>query len=328
MNKTFTLKNVYVEGTASVVGPNEGAGPLGDLFDVVIPDEIYGESSFEKAERKMLIESISLCLKKYNYKPENFDLILAGDLLSQLISANYAVRDIKIPFAGVFGACSTFNLAIGLGSLLIEGGHVHKILAGASSHHQTAERTFRFPTELGVQRKATATWTISGAGTVILSRQGAVQVKEITFGRVVDYGHKDSNNLGAAMAPAAFDTLNRHLQNLKKKPEDYDLIVTGDLGSVGQIMLKHLLGDASLSTGNLTDCGLLVYASTQDKHAGASGCGASACVFSSYFYPLLSQGLLKKVLLLATGALFAQTTVQQKDSIPAIAHAIAFEKVE
>ncbi len=328
MNKTFTLKNVFVEGTASVVGPSEGAGPLGDLFDVILPDDIYGESSFEKAERKMLLESLSLCLKKYNYRPEDFDLILAGDLLNQLISANFAVRDLNIPFAGVFGACSTFNLSIGLGSLLVEAGYVDRVIAGACSHHQTAERTFRFPTELGVQRKATATWTMSGAGSVILSRQGLVKVKEITFGRVVDYGLKDTNNLGAVMAPAAFDTLKRHLQNLGKKPEDYDLIATGDLGSVGQIMLKHLLGDASLDAGNLTDCGLLVYASTQDKHAGASGCAASACVFSSYFYPLLCQGQLKNVLLLATGALFAQITAQQKDSIPAVAHAIAFEKVE
>lgn len=328
MNKTFTLKNVFVEQTASVVGPSEGAGPLGDLFDAVIPDEIYGESSFEKAERKMLLESISLCLKKCNYRPEEFDLILAGDLLNQLISANFAVRDLNIPFAGVFGACSTFNLSVGLGSLLIEAGYLERVLAGACSHHQTAERTFRFPTELGVQRKATATWTMSGAGSVILSRQGAVKVKEITFGRVVDYGLKDTNNLGAVMAPAAFDTLNRHLQNLGKKPEDYDLIATGDLGSVGQIMLKHLMGDVSLDTGNLTDCGLLVYASTQDKHAGASGCSASACVFSSYFYPLLTQGQLKNILLIATGALFAQVTAQQKDSIPAVAHAIAFEKVE
>ncbi|HHY19280.1 MAG TPA: stage V sporulation protein AD [Firmicutes bacterium] len=327
MNKTFLLNNVYVEESASVVGPLEGAGPLGDLFDVVIPDIIYGESSFEKAERKMLLESLSLCLKKTNYKPEDIDLVLAGDLLNQLISANFAARELPIAFAGIFGACSAFALSVALGSLLIEGGHFERVIAGACSHHETAERTFRFPTELGVQRAPTAHWTMSGAGTVVLGKQGPVAVKEVTIGRVVDYGIKDASNLGAAMAPAAFDTLNLHLTNLGKRPEDYDLIATGDLGSIGQICLKHLLGDASLSSGNFTDCGLLVYSTAQDIHAGASGCAASACVFASYLYPLLTKGLLKKVLLIATGALFGQTTAQQKDSIPAVAHAVAFEKV-
>ncbi|MFA6694073.1 MAG: stage V sporulation protein AD, partial [Bacillota bacterium] len=262
-----------------------------------------------------------------NYQTEDFDMILAGDLLGQLISANFAARDLLIPFVGVFGACSTFTLSIGLGSLLVESGFMNRVLAGASSHHETAEKTFRFPTELGVQRKATATWTMSGAGTVILGGVGPVRVSEVTFGRVVDYGLKDANHLGAAMAPAAFDTLNRHLTNLGKKPEDYDLIATGDLGSVGHIMLKHLMGDKSLGSGNLTDCGLLIYDTRQDTHAGASGCGASACVFSSHFFPLLVKGHINRLLLIATGALFGQTTAQQKESIPSIAHAVCFERV-
>lgn len=328
MNKTFTLKNVYVEETASVVGPTEGAGPLGDLYDVVIPDEIYGESSWEKAERKMLIESIGLCMNKAGYEPADFDMILAGDLSGQLISANFAARDLPIPFAGIYGACSTFTLTVGMGALLIEGGFMDRVIAGASSHHETAEKTFRFPTELGVQRKATATWTMSGAAAVILGRSGPVRVSEVTFGRVVDYGIKDANNLGAAMAPAAFDTLERHLKNLGKRPEDYDLIATGDLGSVGQIMLKHLMGDSSMGSANLTDCGLLVYDTRQDTHAGASGCGASACVFSSHFFPLLKKGHIRRLLLLATGALFGLTTAQQKESIPSTSHAICFERVE
>lgn len=327
MNKTFTINNVFVEGATAVVGPDEGAGPLSDLYDVVIPESIYGESTWEKAERKMLLESISQCLTKLNYQPDDIDLVLAGDLLGQLISTNFAVRDLPIPFVGVFGACSTFTLSVALGSLLIDGGHINRVIAGASSHHETAERTFRFPNELGVQRKATATWTMSGAGSVILGRNGPVKVREVTFGRVVDYGIKDSSNLGAAMAPAAFDTLTRHLNNLGKKPQDYDLIATGDLGSVGLIMLKHLMGDSSLDSGNLTDCGLLVYDTSQDTHSGASGCGASACVFSSHFYPLLINGHINNILLIATGALFAPTTIQQKESIPAVAHAVAFERV-
>lgn len=327
MNKTYLINNVYVEGAATVVGPTEGAGPLGSYFDVVVPDNIYGESSWEKAERKMLLESFGLCLKNTNYQPADLDLILAGDLLNQLISANFAGRDIPVSFAGVFGACSTFALSVGIGSLLIDGGHMNRVMAAACSHHETAERTYRFPTELGVQRPPTANWTMSGAGAVILGRQGTVAVKEVTLGRVVDYGIKDSTNLGAAMAPAAFDTLQLHLNNLGKKSEDYDLIATGDLGSIGQICLKHLMGDASLGAGNLTDCGLQVYATRQDTHAGASGCAASACVFGSYFYPMLQKGILKKILLIATGALFGTTTAQQKDSIPAVAHAIAFEKV-
>ena len=327
MNKTFTLQNVYVEETASVVGPTEGAGPLGDLYDVVIPDEIYGESSWEKAERKMLIESIGLCMNKAGYEPADFDMILAGDLSGQLISANFAARDLPIPFAGIYGACSTFTLTVGMGALLIEGGFMDRVIAGASSHHETAERpslSYRARSPAESHRYLDHVGSCCGDfGTV-----GTGAGSEVTFGRVVDYGIKDANNLGAAMAPAAFDTLERHLKNLGKRPEDYDLIATGDLGSVGQIMLKHLMGDSSMGSGNLTDCGLLVYDTRQDTHAGASGCGASACVFSSHFFPLLKKGHIRRLLLLATGALFGLTTAQQKESIPSTSHAICFERVE
>jgi len=314
-----------ITSSATIVGPEEGAGPLAQYFDWIIDDTLFGEKSWEKAECKMLEESGKLALKKIKLETQDADLFLAGDLLNQIVSANYSARGLEIPFFGLFGACSTFVEAMLLASMLIDGGFAERVLLASSSHHLTAERQFRFPVEQGVQRPATGQWTATASGALVVEAQGdGPRIVGGTIGKVVDMGITDMNNMGAAMAPAAADTLLTHFKDTGTNPDSYDLIVTGDLGKVGQKLLIELLKKQGCNPADkLRDCGLMLYdTEKQDMHAGGSGCGCAAAVFAGYFYSELKEQKYKNILLMATGALMSPITCQQGESIPAIAHAV------
>lgn len=313
--------------TFSIVGPMEGAGPLGDEFNTVLTDTYYGEKTWEKAESKMLKEALFNVCNLASLKPPDIDYVAAGDLLNQIVSANFALRDFPTSFLGLYGACSTLAEAMTVGSILIDGGYGKRVIAATCSHHDTAERQYRFPTELGTQRKMTAQWTVTGAGAVLLQSEGdGPRATCATIGKVVDKGIKDPNDMGAAMAPAAADTLVQHFRDFAKSPQDYDLIVTGDLGRVGLDIARELLAKEGFEAGDrFSDCGVLIYDKKQDIHSGASGCGCSAVVFSAHLYRLLRERKIRKLLLAATGALLSPLTYQQAESIPGICHAIAIE---
>jgi stage V sporulation protein AD len=317
-----------IAAAANIVGPMEGDGPLAAQFDWIMDDTLFGEPTWERAESKMLRESAKLALRKINWQPQEIDFFLAGDLLNQIISANFAARGIEAPFLGLFGACSTFAEAIMIGSMLIDGGFAARVLVASASHHNTAERQFRFPIEQGAQRPPFAQWTVTGSGALALADQGEGPVVTMgTAGKVVDLGISDPSNMGAAMAPAAADTLISHFQDTGTAPEDYDLILTGDLGTVGSDALKDLMRMRGyLLDGNYFDCGTLIYdPAKQDVHAGGSGCGCSAVVFTGSIWKQLNEGRYRKVLLMATGALMSSTSSQQGETVPGIAHAVVVE---
>ncbi len=323
---SYRLKNVGIKGTAAVVGPKEGQGPLGAYFDKVWVSETNHETSFERAERALLEEALNLAVKKANCSWDDVDLVLGGDLLDQIVSTNFVARQHERPLLGLFAACAVFTEALGLGALLIAGQGPKRVAVGAVSHHMAAERQFRFPIELGYQRTPTAAWTATAAGAAILgvAQHEDLLVDTVTFGRVIDYGSKDPNDMGSAMAPAALDSIERHLAATGDRIEDYDGIFTGDLGVFGIDLLQELGSAAGLRFGDrLNDCGKsLYYLKEQDVHNGASGPGCSAGVFSGYLYQRLKKGDWQRLLLVATGALFSPTTYQQGETIPCIAHAV------
>ena len=324
---SFT-KPPVIAAAANIVGPMEGEGPLASQFDWIMDDILFGESTWERAESKMLRESAKLALRKINWQPREIDFFLAGDLLDQIISANFAARGIEAPFLGLFGACSTFSEAIMVGSMLIDGGFAGRILLSSSSHHNTAERQFRLPIEQGAQRPPYAQWTVTGSGALALADQGeGPMVTMGTAGKVVDLGIIDPNNMGAAMAPAAADTLITHFQDTGTEPATYDLILTGDLGTVGSEALKDLMRMRGyLLEDNYNDCGMMIYdLAKHDVHAGGSGCGCSAAVFTGSIVNQLRSGRCRKVLLASTGALLTPTSSQQGETIPGIAHAVVVE---
>jgi stage V sporulation protein AD len=312
---------------ACVVGPKEGEGPLKGSFDKVIADNYYNEKTWEKAEQKMLQEAMEIALGKANLQPDDMDFLLAGDLLNQLISANYTARNLGIPFLGLYGACSTMVESLVVGSILIDGGYAEKVLAGASSHYDTAERQFRFPTELGTQRPLSAQWTVTGAGSIILSKAGlGPRITHATVGKVVDMGISDSNDMGSAMAPAAADTMMKHFEDTNRGPQDYDLIITGDLASIGKALTQQLVTKANYNLNkNYTDCGMLIYDPIQDTHAGGSGCGCSAVVLCGKILKDMDEGKFKRILVIGTGALLSPTSILQGESIPGIGHAVVIE---
>ena len=317
-----------ITSTASIVGPKEMNGPLSNYFDKCLEDEFWGEKSWEKAESKILKETSYMSIKKSNISISNIDYCFAGDLLNQCISSSFALRDSNIPFIGIFGACSTFVEGLGLGSVFIDGGAGKNVLCTASSHFCSAEKQFRFPLELGNQRPQSSQWTVTGAGAALLSSSGnGPFVTHFTPGRIVDMGIKDANNMGAAMAPAALDTLLTHFEDTGRNPSYYDAIITGDLGHVG----KEILIELSQSKGfniksNYNDCGVLIFdKEKQDTHAGGSGCACCGTVFSGYLFNMLQNKKYKKILLIATGALMNSTSTQQGESIPGIAHAVSIE---
>ena len=326
MGETLVLKNApAVSAFASVVGQKEADGPLGRRFDAVEPDARAGQDSWEKAESAMLRRAIDMAAERAGGAP---GCVLAGDLLNQCAGSAYAVRGVAAPFFGLYGACSTMAEALGMAALLVDGGYFESAAAATGSHFCSAERQFRYPLEYGGVRTPTAQWTVTGAGCVVLSREGAgPYITRFTPGRIVDAGIKDMANMGAAMAPAAYDTLKRHFEQTGRGPDYYDVVLTGDLGRLGQEILRDLFAADGVDLGpNYMDCGVLIYdIERQDTHCGGSGCGCSASVLTGHFLRGMRDGLWRRVLFAATGALMSPTTAQQGESIPAICHAVAIE---
>ena len=308
----------------SVAGHKESEGPLGNLFDEVSLDDKFGKESWESAESEMQRLSILGAIKGAGLQERDVDLILAGDLLNQCIGSNYALSGIDIPFSGLYGACSTCALGLGIGACLYSGGMIDTCVTATSSHYCSSERQFRFPLEYGGQRTPTAQWTTTGAGAFVLGDEGQVKITEVMFGRVVDKGITDISNMGAAMAPSAIDTLKRYFQNSRHSPDYFDLIITGDLGYEGSEILKDLLlGEGIDIRKNHTDCGLMIFdREGQDTHAGGSGCGCSAIVMAADIVPNLEKGILNNILFVGTGALMSPVSLAQGGSIPAIAHLV------
>mgnify|MGYP002550922051 CR=1 FL=1 len=314
--------------TASIVGPKEGEGPLAKYFDQCLEDEFWGEKTWEKAESKIIKETVNTVIHKSGIPMNQIDYCFAGDLLNQCISSSFGLRELNIPFFGVFGACSTFVESLCLGSIFLDGKAASNVLCATSSHFCSAEKQFRFPLELGNQRPPTSQWTVTGSGAAILSATGnGPYITYVTPGKIVDMGIKDANNMGAAMAPAALDTLITHFQDTGRKPSDYDAILTGDLGHIGkEILIELAEGKGYNIKNNYEDCGVLIFdKETQDTHSGGSGCACIGTTFSGYFYKQLKDKKINKILLIATGALTNATSSQQGESIPGIAHAVAVE---
>jgi len=318
----------YLTSAATVVGPMEGRGPLGDDFDLVYRDLYINQKSFEAAERKMLQEACLLALEKRNIKLNDIDYFLAGDLLNQITVSGYSAAELGLPFFGLYGACSSLTLALSWGAMLVAGGFAQNVLAATSSHNCCAERQFRYPTEYGFQRPRQAQWTVTGAAAAVISAAGeSPRIAAVTTGKVIDLGEKDALSLGAAMAPAAASTLIRHFLDLKRAPDYYDLIVTGDLGQIGSGILRKLLARSGyFMEENYNDCGLMIYnPELQQVEAGGSGCACSGVVVLGHLYRRMKAGELNRVLVVSTGALHSPTTLGQGDSIPGVAHAVALE---
>ena len=327
-NRTFFFKNQpRVVSTATIGGPKEGAGPVGKCIDTVVQDDYYGEKTFEKAERKMLTHAITHAIKKAHMNEDDIGAVVAGDLLNQIISSSYACREFNIPFLGVYNACSTMSEAFVIGGMMVDGGYCENVLCATGSHFSSAERQYRYPLELGSTRPPQAQWTVTGAGAAVLSSKGrGPKLVGATLGKVVDFGITDANNMGAAMAPAAADTLYTHFMNCSLKPGDYDLVVTGDLGAFGSRIFKDLMWEKGFDISERhVDCGELIYNIVEDEFQGGSGAGCSAIVFNGYLYKKLCNKEYKRIILLATGALLSSVSSQQGESIPSIAHAAVFE---
>ena len=318
----------YVLGSASIVGKKEGEGPLGKLFDVVGEDDKFGEDTWEEAESTLQKEAVTLAMGKAGLKKEDIRYIFGGDLLGQNIATTFGLMELNIPLFGLYGACSTAGESLSLAAMAVAAGYGENVLAVTSSHFASAEKQFRFPLEYANQRPLSATWTVTGSGAFVLgTRRGKVRVTGITTGKVVDYGIKDSMNMGAAMAPAACDTIYQHLQDFQRQQGDYDKIVTGDLGTVGQEILIRLLEEKGVDISKVhMDCGIEIFDSEeQNTNAGGSGCGCSAVTLSALLLPKLEKGTYKRILFVPTGALLSTVSFNEGQSIPGIAHAVVLE---
>ena len=315
-------------GAAAVGADMEGKGPLANDFDCLFNDA-WGEcASFEKAEQKLLETACLKAVEKAGLNKEDIDLMVAGDLLNQITASNFTARSLGSSFLGVYGACSTSAESLAIASLAVSSGFCRIALAGTGSHNCTAEKQFRYPNEYGAQKPPASQHTATAAGAgVIMQGKGGIKITSATIGRVIDYGISDAFNMGAAMAPAAVDTIIAHLKERNITPDYYDVIVTGDLGAVGHACALELLHDAKIPIGTteFTDCGMMLYDSKQQVFSGGSGAGCSAAGFYGHFYNRLRQGSLKKMLLVATGALLSPLSFQQHESIPGIAHAVSVE---
>ncbi len=330
----------YITGRGTVVGQKEGQGPLSKNFDIILNDDMYGQKSWEKAECKMLKEAMLKAIARAGINKNDIDVMLSGDLINQLMSSSFAARDLHIPFLGLYGACSTMTESLMVGTMLVDGGYANHALVGASSHFCTAERQFRTPVEHGNQRPPSAQWTATAAGSAVVStrlslpkgmtgKPKLVRVESATIGKVIDAGIKDANQMGAAMAPSAVDTLLNHLEDLGRDIKYYDLIVTGDLGFVGKDIMTDLLIGAGINQKDISqhydDCGAMLFSKEQDVHSGGSGCGCSASVFCGYLLKQMETGKIKRLLLMSTGALLSTISPFQGESIPGIAHAVSLE---
>ena len=329
MKRTMFFKNKpCILTTSSVAGPKESEGSINKYIEIKLQDDMCGEDSFEKAEIKILYTAIRRCIENSKLKDDKVDAIISGDLLNQIIASTFATRNFDCGYLGVYNACATFCEALIVGSTLIDGGYMNNVVCASSSHFSTAERQYRYPLELGSTRPPQSQWTVTGAGACLLTRSvNAPKITSATIGKIVDYGITDANNMGAAMAPAGCETLYTHFKETCTEPSDYDLIITGDLGTLGSRILKDLIWEKGYDIEKQhVDCGELVYNICEQEYQGGSGAGCSALVFSSYIYNKLKNGKYNRVLLMATGALLSSVSTQQGDSIPAIAHAVVIEK--
>ncbi|MGG3924542.1 stage V sporulation protein AD [Metabacillus fastidiosus] len=329
--QTWLFENpLFVHSSGTVVGPKEAEGPLGKMYDVSHQDLHCGEDSWELAERRLMEQAVEQCLTKGNTTIDQIDLFLSGDLLNQNVTANYVARHLQIPFLCLFGACSTSMETVAVGAALVDGGFANKVIAATSSHNATAERQFRYPTEYGGQKPDTATCTVTGSGAVLISKEiSNIRITSATIGAVADLGITNPFDMGSAMAPAAAATIEQHLKDLNRTPDDYDMFLTGDLSGVGSPILKEMLKEEGIDIYNKhNDCGLMVYRPDQNVFAGGSGCACSAVVTYSHIFNELNAGNLNRVFVVATGALLNPIMIQQKESIPTIAHGVVFERVD
>ena len=321
----FFENSPYIKAFASTAGKKEAEGPYGKFFDVTTDDVYWGESSWEKAENKFVNQAIKTAMKNARLTPEDIDYLFAGDLLNQCTGTTYGLRDFGIPFIGLFGACSTMGLSMKMASMMIDGGYAETCAAVTSSHFCSAERQFRFPLEYGGQRPPSAQWTVTGSACVIMDKfKGDVRIEAATTGKIVDKGIKDANNMGAAMAPAAVDTLLAHFHDTGRKPDYYDAIFSGDLGNVGNSIVVDLMAKKGYDlSSRYFDCGELIFDKSQDVHSGGSGCACSGLILCAHILPKMKQKELRRVLFMPTGALMSPTAVQQGESIPGVAHALS-----
>lgn len=330
---TYKYNKVYIKDCFTIGGIYESNGPLGKYIDKTYKKDLYfNEKSFEKAEIKILNEAITTLMKKNGLKNNNIDLIISGDLQNQISASDYAIKDFKIPFLGIFNACASSSEAIIIGSTFIESEKIKNSIIATSSHNMVAEKQFRNPTEYGTLKPKTATFTTTGSMAILLTNEkNLIKVESSTIGKIVDMGIKDPNNMGAVMAPAAADTIYEHLKKLGRDPSYYDLILTGDLGIYGKkILINYMIKKYGMNIEkNYNDCGVMLYdILKQPVYAGGSGPACSALVNFGYIFKKMKNRELKKVLIVPTGALFSPTLLYQKETIPAIAHAVGIEVVE
>ena len=311
----------------SIVGKKEGDGPLGKYFDIVEEDPMVGKANWEEAESALQKCAAEIALEKAGLKSEDIRYLFSGDLLGQIIASSFGMLDLQIPMFGLYGACSTAGEALSLAAMTVSAGYAKHCLAVTSSHFASAEKQFRYPLEYATQRPLSTTWTVTGSGAFIVSTKGTIKITGITTGKMMDYGVKDSMNMGAAMAPAAADTIYQHFVDFSRSPEDYDLIVTGDLGVVGRELVLDLLKQKGYDlTEKYFDCGIAIFDdSTQDTHSGGSGCGCSAVTLAGYLLPKLKTGELNRILFLPTGALLSTVSFNEGQSIPGICHGVVLE---
>lgn len=322
---------VYIRASASIAGSKEGDGPLGDLFDMVGVDDKFGGNTWEEAESTLQKETLQLAIGKAGLSGEDIRFLLAGDLLAQSMASSFGLASFQIPLIGLYGACSTCGLSLAMAAALIVGGMAQYVASVTSSHFASAEKEFRYPLGYGNQRPLSATWTVTGSGAFILSslkgKKDRAVITGLTIGKIVDLGMKDSMNMGACMAPAASSLICQHFADFGRTPEDYDRIITGDLGLVGQRVLLDMLAEKGFDlSGKHMDCGIEIYDEKQDAHAGGSGCGCSAVVLSAMILKKLEEGEWKRVLFVPTGALLSKTSFNEGKSIPGIAHALVLER--
>ncbi|MDD7794556.1 stage V sporulation protein AD [Clostridium sp. 'White wine YQ'] len=327
--QTVELQNPpKIIASSTTVGPKEGMGPLSEYFDTILEDDKNGKETFEQAESSIMYSTIKDSIRKANLSENDINYLFAGDLLNQLTSSNFVARELDIPFFGLYGACSTMAESLGLASLIMDGGFAKYVVASTSSHFSAAERQFRFPLEYGSQRPETAQWTVTGAGAMVLANEGNFpRITHVTTGVVKDYGIKDAGNMGAAMAPAAVDTICRNFKDLGRGPDDYDIIATGDLGKFGKELTQRLMMEYGYDMSKCyIDCGEIIYDNEKQKtNSGGSGCGCSAVIACGYLYKKLMAGEIKRVFLVSTGALMSNTSSLQGESIPGIAHGVVIE---
>ena len=326
MRTLFFKNKPAILGAYSVGGPKERDGDIGKFLDFTLTEDTFGEKTFEKAESKMLYTAIDGSVKNARTDISEIDAVIAGDLLDQIMSATFSTRSFNTGFLGVYNACATFTEALTLGSALIDGGYMKSVVCGTSSHFSSAERQYRYPLELGCTRPPQSQWTVTGAGACVLGQGNGVCVSCATIGKIVDFGVTDVNNMGAAMSPAASDTIFTHFKETGRDPKFYDLIVTGDLGTLGSRLVKELLWEKGFDiSANHVDCGELVYHIAEEEYQGGSGAGCSSMVFCSYLLKRMKERKFNRILLVATGALLSSVSSMQGESIPAIAHAVAVE---